>query len=98
MDNSYQAVLQWLIDQQSITSNSGYELAAKAIEAASKKYPSYYREFPNGDGEAIEKEIFEAYVLELYVTNYLTGNGLALYQQDTVRKLMKLRRLDLKMK
>lgn len=37
MDNAYFPALQWLINEHSITNLKDYELAAKAIVAASKK-------------------------------------------------------------
>ena len=96
MDNTYQSALQWLIAKCEITTEKDYVNAANAIVAASKKFPNYYREFPDNERQIIEKEIFEAEAIVSYMQDKVGTNQLAIYQQDVVRKLMKLRRGELK--
>lgn len=96
MDNTYFPALQWLVAERSIANVKDYEIAAKAIVAASRKFPMYYREFPSDEMQVLEKEIFQAEALATYLADKVGTNELSLYQQDVIRKLMQRRTLEWK--
>lgn len=98
MDNTYFSAREWLISHCAVSNKEDLILATNAIVLAAKKFPTYYREVPANENEVIEKEIFEAEAVACYMEGKVGTNQLSLYQQDVVRKLMRLRVLSFKNK